>query len=153
EVFVRLEEINKQVERVSEMMAEIAVASEQQNKGVEQISTAMEQMSQVTQQNAASAEASASASEELSSQSEMLRGLVTTFRLTHPDQEGDADHLLSRTGLSSLSPASGNGEESSASRVEACVLEEQGQERQPSIDPERLIPLHEEEDKEILGEF
>ncbi|MGV8121942.1 MAG: methyl-accepting chemotaxis protein [Candidatus Xenobiia bacterium LiM19] len=82
EVLRNLDEIAGQVNKVSEMMAEIAAASEQQNTGIDQINTAVEQMNQLTQHNAANSEESASAAEELGSQAEEMRQLVGTFRLT-----------------------------------------------------------------------
>jgi methyl-accepting chemotaxis protein len=82
EVLKNLEEINQQVNRVSEVMSEIAAASDQQSQGIEQINTAVEQMNQVTQQNAANAEQSAAAAEELSGQAAEMQGMVSSFRLT-----------------------------------------------------------------------
>ncbi len=82
EVLKQLVEINGQVNKVSEVMAEIAAASDQQSQGVTQVNTAVEQMNQVTQQTAANAEESASAAEELSGQSEEMKGMVATFRLS-----------------------------------------------------------------------
>jgi methyl-accepting chemotaxis protein len=82
EVIKNLDEINTQVEKVSEVMSEIAAASEQQNQGIEQISTAVGQMDQVTQSNAANSEESASAAEELSGQAEEMRTMVSSFKLS-----------------------------------------------------------------------
>ncbi len=89
EVLKNLEEINGQVNKVGEVMSEIAAASEQQNQGVEQVNTAVEQMNQVTQQTAANAEESASAAEELSGQAEEMKGMVGIFRLSRA-AAGDA---------------------------------------------------------------
>jgi len=83
EVMQNLTEINSQVDKVGEMMVEIAAASEQQNEGIDQVNTAVDQMNQVTQQNAANSEESASAAEELSSQAEEMRSLVASFQLTN----------------------------------------------------------------------
>jgi methyl-accepting chemotaxis protein len=81
EVLANLEEINKQVNQVSEVMAEIAAASDQQSQGVEQINSAIGQMNQVTQQTAANSEESAAAAEELSGQSEEMVSLVGSYQL------------------------------------------------------------------------
>ena len=70
EVLDNLEEINKQVLRVGQVMAEISAASSQQEEGVGQISQGVGQLNQLTQQNAANAQESAAASEELSAQAE-----------------------------------------------------------------------------------
>jgi methyl-accepting chemotaxis protein len=83
EVMANLEEINKQVNQVSEVMAEIAAASDQQSQGVEQISAAIGQMNQVTQQTAANSEESAAAAEQLSGQSEEMLSMVGSFQLGH----------------------------------------------------------------------
>ena len=83
EVLTNLEEINKQVNQVTEVMAEIAAASDQQAQGVEQINAAIGQMNQVTQQTAANSEESAAAAEQLSGQSEELLSLVATFQISH----------------------------------------------------------------------
>jgi PAS domain S-box-containing protein len=80
-VLENLEAIHTQVNKVNEVMCEIAAASDQQSQGIEQINTAVEQMNQVTQHVAASAEESASAAEELSSQSAEMRGMVGAFTL------------------------------------------------------------------------
>ncbi len=82
EVMASLQEIQKQVLRVSEVMDDIATAAEQHNRGVEQISTAVEQMNQVTQQTAANAEQASSAAEELTSQAEELRRMVAEYRIS-----------------------------------------------------------------------
>jgi len=82
EVLENLEEINTQVVRVGEVMAEISAASSQQEQGVTQISEGIGQLNQLTQQNAANAEESAAASQELSAQAEEMRSLVGSFQLT-----------------------------------------------------------------------
>jgi methyl-accepting chemotaxis protein len=87
EVLTDLEEINRQVNQVTEVMAEIAAASEQQSQGVEQINAAIGQMNQVTQQAAANSEESAAAAEELSGQSEELMSLVAAFQISHSGKQ------------------------------------------------------------------
>lgn len=82
EVLKNLAEINGQVNKVSEVMAEIAAASEQQTQGVEQVSGASEKMNLVTQQIAANAEESASSAEELLSQAEGMKASVEMFHLS-----------------------------------------------------------------------
>jgi len=82
EVLANLREINQQVNKVSEVMSEIALSSEQQNQGIEQVTTAVGEMDQLTQQNAANSEESASAAEELSSQAEEMQSMVAGFQLT-----------------------------------------------------------------------
>ncbi len=83
EVMKNLEEINQQVMKVSEVMAEIAAASDQQSQGIEQVNVAVSQMDQITQQNAANSEESASASEELAGQAQEMQSMVASFKLTN----------------------------------------------------------------------
>ena len=82
EVLKNLNEINDEVNKVSEMMAEIAAGSEQQSTGIDQINTAVDQMNQLTQHNAANSEESASAAQELGSQAQEMRQMVETFMLS-----------------------------------------------------------------------
>jgi methyl-accepting chemotaxis protein len=81
EVTAQLREINVAIDKVRDVMSEIAAASEQQDEGVTQINTAVEQMNGVTQQVAANAEESASASEELASQADVMKATVASFTL------------------------------------------------------------------------
>jgi methyl-accepting chemotaxis protein len=83
EVLKNLDEINGQIHKVNQVMAEIAAASDRQSHGVDQINTAVEQMNQVTQQTAANAEESSSAAEELSSQSQEMLSMVSSFQLSN----------------------------------------------------------------------
>jgi len=82
EVLGKLKQINQQVQKVNDVISEIASASEQQNDGVRQVNTAMEQMNNVTRQTAAISEKSASAAEELSGHSQETLGLISSFLLT-----------------------------------------------------------------------
>ncbi|MBS1797156.1 MAG: HAMP domain-containing protein [Acidobacteria bacterium] len=82
EVFTKLEEINRQIEKVGAVVTEIVESSVQQRSSLSQITVAAEQMNQLTQQTAASSEESASASEELSGQSEEMLNLIGTFKLS-----------------------------------------------------------------------
>ncbi|AHG87952.1 chemotaxis sensory transducer [Gemmatirosa kalamazoonensis] len=81
EVLKQLEGIHGDIERVSDVMAEIAAASEQQDGSVSHINVGLEEMNAITQQVAANAQQSSSASVELSGQAEQMRELVATFRL------------------------------------------------------------------------
>ena len=82
EVLKNFQEIAEKTNKVSQVVAEIAVASEQQDQGISQVTKAVEQLNQLTQHNAANAEESASAAEEMSSQSEEMRSMVAGFKLT-----------------------------------------------------------------------
>ncbi|MCE5211801.1 MAG: methyl-accepting chemotaxis protein [Deltaproteobacteria bacterium] len=85
EVLKNFQEITEKINKVSQMVAEIAAASEQQDQGIGQVNKSVEQLTQLTQQNAANAEESASAAEEMSSQSEEMRSIVAGFKLTESD--------------------------------------------------------------------
>jgi methyl-accepting chemotaxis protein len=88
EVLRNLEEINGQIQKVSNVMAEIAAASEQQSQGIDQVNTAVEQMNHVTQQVAANAQESASAAEELSGQADELKSMVGQFQIDYAGGAG-----------------------------------------------------------------
>jgi methyl-accepting chemotaxis protein len=107
-VLKNLWEINNQVNKVGEMMAEISAASDQQNQGIEQINTAIEQMNQVTQQNAANSEESASAAEELSSQAEEMRSLVRNFKLSQEQTVSSEQSRIWKEPVRQAAPAKGH---------------------------------------------
>ena len=65
----------------SELITEIVDASSNQTVSVNQIKSGIEQISSVVQQNAQTAETSAANSEELSSQSQILKDLVSNFKV------------------------------------------------------------------------
>lgn len=63
------------------LVDQIADASREQSSSIEQISLGVEQISAVVQTNSATAQESAASSEELSGQAQLLRELVSRFRL------------------------------------------------------------------------
>lgn len=76
--------LNEIVDGVSEaaiLVGEIANASNEQASGIMQVNLAITQVAQVVQTNSATSEESAAASEELSSQAELLKDLVSEFKL------------------------------------------------------------------------
>ncbi len=76
-----LEEIIGSVEKVSAIVAEIAIASKEQSIGIEQVNRALTQMDEMTQHNASLVEEAAAASEAMGAQSEELTALVSYFKL------------------------------------------------------------------------
>ncbi|MDI4633831.1 MCP four helix bundle domain-containing protein [Pelomonas sp. V22] len=76
-----MQDIVSQVQRVSQLLAEISLASREQSQGIDQISDAVMQMDQVTQQNAALVEESAAAAESLKLQAQTLSRVVSLFKL------------------------------------------------------------------------
>jgi methyl-accepting chemotaxis protein len=76
-----MQEIVTSVKRVTDIMAEISLASQEQSAGIEQVNRAIGQMDEATQQNAALVgEAGASASS-LQEEAENLARLVSIFKL------------------------------------------------------------------------
>jgi methyl-accepting chemotaxis protein len=73
------------INRVTDIVSEISVASAEQSAGVVQVANAVSQMDQVTQQNAALVEESAAAAESLKSQAMELVQMVAVFKLAQQD--------------------------------------------------------------------
>lgn len=75
-----MSELTLAVERVADIMGEIASASTEQSKGIEQVNQSVAQMDEVTQQNAALVEEAAAASASLEDQGRALTESVALFR-------------------------------------------------------------------------
>jgi methyl-accepting chemotaxis protein len=90
EALASFEEISSRVDRVREVIAEIAGASEQQSIGINHITTSTGEMDVVTQHTAASSEESAAVAEELTGQATALAEMVALFRLTGSGKKNDA---------------------------------------------------------------
>ncbi len=76
-----LEEIVGGASKAADLVANIAYASNEQATAISQINEGIYQVSQVTQNNTATAEESAAASEEMTSQAQMLKEMVSRFKL------------------------------------------------------------------------
>ena len=76
-----MEEIVNNVQRVRDIIGEIAGSSSEQADGVNQINAAVANLDQMTQQNAALVEQSAAAAASMSDQATQLATLVEAFRL------------------------------------------------------------------------
>jgi methyl-accepting chemotaxis protein len=74
-------EIVASVQRVHDLIGEIATAAVEQGQGMVQVNTAVGELDRMTQQNAALVEQSSAAAESLKAQSERLAEVVGTFRL------------------------------------------------------------------------
>jgi methyl-accepting chemotaxis protein len=79
-------DIVHQVQRVSDLIAEISTASLSQSSGIAQIGAAISQLDQATQQNASLVEESANAADSLSAQARQLSELVGVFRVESRDR-------------------------------------------------------------------
>ena len=76
-----MDEIVASVKRVSDIIAEISVASAEQTSGIEQINVAITQMDEVTQRNAALVEEAAAAADSMQQQGEVLVDVVSVFKI------------------------------------------------------------------------
>ena len=73
--------IVESVQRVADIIGEIAVAATHQSEGIGQVNTAVSQLDGMTQQNAALVEESAAAAESLKDQAAKLATAVSVFKL------------------------------------------------------------------------
>jgi methyl-accepting chemotaxis protein I, serine sensor receptor len=76
-----MEQISQSIERVHDIVGEIAAASHEQSRGIEQVNQAISQMDHVTQQNAALVEEAAAAADSLEDQASNLRAAVVSFKV------------------------------------------------------------------------
>lgn len=81
ETAAALVQIVGSIEKVSNLVGDIAVASNEQAIGVDQVNQGISQIADVVQTTSATSEETAAASEELSSQAEMLKHQVARFKL------------------------------------------------------------------------
>lgn len=97
-----MQDLVSAVQRVSDIMDEIAAASEQQSSGIGQVNQAVAQMDQVVQQNAQLVQQAARSANELESEAARLREAVERFRVT----EASAHRIrVSRTLMPSAAPS------------------------------------------------
>ena len=78
-----MHEIVDAIAQVTNIMAEIDIASDQQSSGVRQVTEAVVHMDNATQQNATLVEESAAAAESLKAQAQQLVQAVALFKLGH----------------------------------------------------------------------
>jgi methyl-accepting chemotaxis protein len=76
-----IDEVIEQVQRVSQLMGEVATGSSEQSQGIAQVNQAVTLLDQATQQNAALVEESSAAASSLRDQADRLQAAVGTFRL------------------------------------------------------------------------
>lgn len=81
ETAISLKEILREIEKVTDLVKNIAQASSDQAREIEQINQGIDQVSMVVQTNSATAEQSAAASEELSGQAQLLKQMVSAFEI------------------------------------------------------------------------
>jgi methyl-accepting chemotaxis protein len=76
-----MQEIVASVQRVTDIIGEVAAAAGEQQSGVSQVNTAVADLDRMTQQNAALVEESAAAAESLKDQARALAAAVSVFRV------------------------------------------------------------------------
>nr|WP_148254206.1 methyl-accepting chemotaxis protein [Aidingimonas lacisalsi] len=115
-----MNEVVASVQRVTDIMDEIASASQEQSHGIAQVNDAVTQMDQVTQQNASLVQQAAGSAVELETEAKQLRDAVSFFRLA--DADAQSGHDAPRTSSASLpqprQAASGRLERASSERLE-----------------------------------
>ncbi|MFC3122666.1 methyl-accepting chemotaxis protein [Agaribacter flavus] len=80
-----MQEIVVAIQRVNDIMSEIAAASAEQASGIDEVSKAVSQMDEMTQQNAALVEEAAAAAESMRGQAGELNNRVGAFKLSSSD--------------------------------------------------------------------
>jgi methyl-accepting chemotaxis protein len=80
-----IQDVVMRIQRVADVMSEVAAASQSQSNGIEQVNQSIGQMDTMTQQNAALVEEAAAAAESLRSQADSLAEVVSTFKLTQAE--------------------------------------------------------------------
>jgi len=143
EAMENLDEVTRQVIRVSEMMAEISSSSDQQRMGVEQITEAVSQMTELTQTVAASAEESASAAQQMSGQSMELQSMVSRFKLKSEKQGVPLRRAAAPAPIAKKRALPGKSRARQLPAPSAIT----------SRDPKKAIPFDEDNDKEVLKDF
>jgi methyl-accepting chemotaxis protein len=105
-----MNEVVSSVQRVTDIMADIASAGDEQSAGIEQINQAVSEMDTVTQQNAALVEEAAAAAEAMQQQAANLERVVSVFKVDRQQartapagDNGAARALPTRTPLKRLS--------------------------------------------------
>ncbi len=96
ETAAALTEIVDGIEKAANLVGGIANASNEQASGIAQINKGIEQVSLVVQNNSATAEESAATSEQLSGQAELLKEMVSRFKLSKSGKAlpGEGTRLL-----------------------------------------------------------
>ena len=142
-----LDDIDARALKVSEVMGEVSAASQQQTDGIGQVNSAVALVNGVTQQVAANAEESAAAAEELTGQAGHLQTLVASFRLTAGRGTGAAAGGPARPRAATRRMVAAAPAPAPAARAVAP------ERRFAKVDPESVIPFHDDGDDDTLQEF
>ena len=90
-----MQDIVVSVQRVADLMGEIASASQEQSQGIAQVNATVTQMDDATQQNAALVEEAAAAAQSLQDQAARLAQVVSVFTLEEAGHQ-PGQHLMLR---------------------------------------------------------
>jgi methyl-accepting chemotaxis protein len=86
-----IREVVANVQRVTDLISDIATATGEQSQGLNEVNRAVSEMDETTQQNAALVEEAASAAEAMNQQAQTLADMVSRFR-TGSDGGGRSHH-------------------------------------------------------------
>ncbi|AOI78591.1 methyl-accepting chemotaxis protein [Burkholderia sp. NRF60-BP8] len=111
-----MNEVIGAVQRVTDIMGEIAAASEEQSGGIDQVARAVAQMDEVTQQNAALVEEAAAAAQSLDEQATRLRETAAVFQLD--DEAARADTVVAAARHAPRTPSAPAAPAQAAARIE-----------------------------------
>lgn len=165
EVMKNFDEISEHVNKVNEVVSDIASASEHQRLGIEQINEGIAQLNNVTQQNSIFSRESAGAAGELADQAHQMREIVSSFKISYISQNS-ASNPQPRPAYRKASEQGGGGEFGGGRQykkrpaVQALVNggdeddfydESAGEEPGSKKDPKKIIPFT--ENKNVLEEF
>ncbi|RPI22011.1 MAG: methyl-accepting chemotaxis protein [Acidobacteria bacterium] len=84
EVMSNLSQINEHVQRVGELMSQIATGSGSQQEGIDNIKSALDQIRALTRENSSASADSLQSVEMLFNQAEEMHSMVSSFRLSQP---------------------------------------------------------------------
>ncbi|WP_050741741.1 methyl-accepting chemotaxis protein [Acetobacterium bakii] len=101
-----LNQMLTEIEKVANLVGNIAQASNDQATEIAEITQGIEQVSQVVQTNSATAEESAAASEELSGQAELLKEMVGAFKIKGTPQKAMKISAVSKSVKQNSNPPS-----------------------------------------------
>jgi uncharacterized phage infection (PIP) family protein YhgE len=132
-----MDEIVDSVKRVTDIMAEITVASQEQTSGIEQINQAITQMDQVTQQNAALVEEAAAAAQSLQEQASGLSQVVSVFSLDH----GQSNYAASPKRTTGIKPRQAPMQPPAAKRAMTAPKRSHGATRSDAPLPSRRLAV------------
>jgi PAS domain S-box-containing protein len=99
-----MEEVVTSVQRVADIISEIAAASAEQTTGIDQVNQAVTSMDEVTQQNAALVEEAAAAAESLLEQANQLSDVVGVFKIEGAASDRSGERRAAHSPMRSSKP-------------------------------------------------